>query len=58
MIFERTDGTELTAIKFFAAEDEKIAKLKAGDRITFTANLEKSLFGGKLELRLRLVDIF
>lgn len=58
VIFEKTDGSKLEAIKFFAAEDEKISGLKAGDRVTFTANLEKSMFAGKLELRLRLVDVF
>jgi single-stranded-DNA-specific exonuclease len=58
LVFRKTNGSELNAIKFFAADDEKIEKLKSGDIITFTGNLEKSIFGGKLELRLKLVDIF
>lgn len=57
-VIKKTDATEISAIKFFVADDEKIQKLKKGDRITFTANLEKSTFGGNLELRLKLVDIF
>jgi single-stranded-DNA-specific exonuclease len=58
LTFNKESGGYLNAIKFFVADDEKIQKMKPGDLITFTANLEKSLFGGNLELRLRLVDVF
>jgi single-stranded-DNA-specific exonuclease len=57
-IFKKQNGSEVQAIKFFIDDDKKIQALKAGDRITFTANLEKSIFGGKLELRLKFVDLF
>jgi single-stranded-DNA-specific exonuclease len=58
LVFNKKDGSELTAIKFFAGDDEEINKLKSGDIMTFTGQLEKSIFGGNLELRLKLVDIF
>jgi single-stranded-DNA-specific exonuclease len=57
-IFTKSNGSELQAIKFFVEDDKKIMALKPGDKITFTGHLEKSIFGGKLELRLRLIDLF
>ena len=48
---------EISAIQFFAGDNKKYANLKAGDSISFVAHVEKSTFGGKRELRLRLIDI-
>ncbi len=45
-------------LKFFADNDEKISKLKIGDRISFCGNLEKSNFAGNIELRINLNEIF
>lgn len=49
------DGIE--AIQFFGGGNPMF-NLKEGDTLTFSAYIEKSVFGGNLELRLRLVDLF
>ncbi len=48
---------EVSAIQFFAGDNKKYANLKAGDSINFVAHVEKSTFGGRRELRLRVVDV-
>ena len=48
---------EVSAIQFFAGDNTKYANLKVGDNINFVAHVEKSTFGGRRELRLRIVDI-
>lgn len=58
LIFNKTDGSKIEAIKFFIQDNPKIENLKAGDLITFTANLEKSVFGGRVELRMKLVELY
>ncbi len=58
LIFKKSDGGEVSAIQFFVAESPKFANLKFGDKINLVACLEKSTFGGKRELRLRVVDLF
>jgi len=50
-------SNEVTAIQFFAGDNKKYANLKAGDSINFVAHVEKSTFGGRRELRLRIVDV-
>ncbi len=52
------DGfTAVPAIGFFMKPDDFGEKLKAGERIDMVASLEKSVFRGFPELRLRIVDI-
>jgi len=53
LIFKNNFG-EIAAISFFSAEKWNI---KNGDIINIIAFLEKSFFGGRFELRLRLVDV-
>lgn len=55
--FKRTDGTVISAIGFFMAQ-EKDFDLKAGDKIDLAATLEKNCYRGKEELRLRIIDIY
>lgn len=50
-------SAEISAIQFFAGGNKKYTDLKAGDIINFVAHVEKSTFGGKRELRLRIVDV-
>jgi single-stranded-DNA-specific exonuclease len=50
--FEKNNGGILKAVEFFS--DRGISE---GDRITLVANIEKSYFGMKPELRLRVIDI-
>lgn len=53
--FKKSNGSPVKAIQFFAGEE--FSKIKDGDVISFTGNMEKSTFGNKVELRVRIVDI-
>ncbi|MDP3996116.1 MAG: single-stranded-DNA-specific exonuclease RecJ [bacterium] len=59
IIFESEKGNRVSAISFFAPEDKRsiCANLKMGDHLNISATLEKSFFGYREELRLRVVDI-
>ncbi len=52
------EGSKLHLLKFFADADKKVSKLKIGDMVTFCGHLEKSTFGGNVELRIHLNEIF
>ncbi len=54
--FRNSAGKKVPAIGFFVGDGEKF-KLKAGQKIDLAATLEKSFFAGKIELRLKIVDI-
>lgn len=56
VIFEKGNKTPVKAIAFFS--DDLKREVAQGEKITFTANLEKSFFGYRPELRLRITDIF
>ena len=45
---------EISAISFFAADK---CNVNDGDTVTAAAFIEKSYFGGRVELRLRLIDV-
>ncbi len=45
------------AIGFFLSKDSFNKLIKIGDKISLIANIEKSMFRGSAELRLRIVDI-
>ncbi len=55
--FRKSDGRLITAIKFFASENEYLSKIISGQKINLVANLEKSDFGRYPELRLRIVEV-
>ncbi|MEK7504778.1 MAG: single-stranded-DNA-specific exonuclease RecJ [Patescibacteria group bacterium] len=55
--FSREFSRPIKAIKFFAAELAKNDDLVPGAIINLLANLEKSYFRGRPELRLRIVDL-
>jgi len=50
-------GNIIPAIGFFLAGDARIVDVSTGARVTLLAHLEKSVFRGRPELRLRIVDI-
>lgn len=56
LIFRKTSGELFPAIKFFA-DGEIFQKIKPNDSIDLIASLEKSVFGGKVELRLKIIDL-
>ncbi len=56
--FAKTNGSMVNAIGFFMTIDKfKNFTLEAGKKIDLVANMEKSMFRGVPELRLRIVDI-
>ncbi len=50
-------GKKAEAIAFFAGPDSFSVELKPGIIVNIIAHMEKAIFRGKIELRLRLVDI-
>lgn len=55
--FKNNDGKIISAIGFFMKPNDFSVKLEKGEKINLLANLEKSYFLGKEEIRLRIVDI-
>ncbi|MDO8575197.1 MAG: single-stranded-DNA-specific exonuclease RecJ [bacterium] len=62
ILFKNSLGRKIQAISFFivpADFEKKIGKkINVGDLINLTANMEKSFFRNRPELRLRIIDIF
>jgi len=56
--FKNKKGQIISAIAFFKKPEDYSRKIDKGDKIDLLANLEKSFFRGRGELRLRIVDIF
>jgi single-stranded-DNA-specific exonuclease len=54
VMYQNSRGIRINAIQFFTKEE---TEKKAGEKHTLLAHLEKSYFGGKTELRLRIVEI-
>jgi len=57
LVFKNTKGQKISAIGFFCMPDTWGREIKKGDEIDLVANIEKSYFKAKAELRLRVVDI-
>ncbi len=55
--FKNKRGQTISAIAFFATPEDYKVLLEKGEKINLLANLEKSFFAGRTELRLRIVDI-
>ncbi len=55
--FKNNKGQIISAIGFFMKPTDFDAKIERGEKINLLANLEKSFFGGREEIRLRIVDI-
>ena len=59
--FKKVDGQIMKAIGFFMSNEQFKTKekenIKVNDSINLIATMEKSMFGGRIELRLRIVDI-
>ncbi len=54
VMYQNSRGIRTKAIQFFTKEE---TEKKAGEKHTLLAHLEKSYFGGKTELRLRIVEV-
>ncbi len=55
--FLSSKGKIVKAIAFFKTKESYGGKINVGERINLVATFEKSIFGGKTELRLRIIDI-
>ncbi|KKQ44220.1 MAG: hypothetical protein US64_C0012G0001, partial [Candidatus Nomurabacteria bacterium GW2011_GWC1_37_9] len=55
--FLNSKGKVVKAIAFFKTRESYNNMLNVGERINMVATFEKSTFGGRTELRLRIVDI-
>ena len=57
LLFKKKDGKIILAIKFFARGQENLEKLEAGQTINLVGSLEKSTFGYKTDLRVRIIEV-
>lgn len=57
IVFNSDKGRQVKAIEFFKSYDDLPEKVKDGGKIDLIANIEKSIFGYKKEIRLRIIDI-
>jgi single-stranded-DNA-specific exonuclease len=57
LVFKRPNGEKISAISFFGAENQWAKEVKAGLKIDLIASLEKSMFKGTPELRMRVVEV-
>ncbi len=55
--FARSNGQKIHAISFFGANESWVKDFVPGKPIDLIASIEKSLFAGRTELRLRIVDV-
>jgi len=55
--FLNSKGKQIKAISFFKTRESFGHTLSVGERINLIATFEKSTFGGRVELRLRIIDI-
>jgi len=56
--FINSRGKKISAIAFFKKPENFKVNIEKGEKIDLLANIEKSFFGGREELRLRIVEIF
>ncbi len=57
LTFMKSNGGKVPAISFFGTTNTWMQSLKSGSAIDLVASLEKSMFRGRAELRLRIVDV-
>jgi single-stranded DNA-specific DHH superfamily exonuclease len=55
--FTNKKGQKISAIAFFKKPEDFSVKIEKGEKINLFANIEKSFFAGREEIRLRIVDI-
>src|SRR5690606_21221404 len=56
--FQNSKGKKVKAIGFFMKPEQFKTEIEKGKKINLVANMEKSMFGGRTELRLRIVNLF
>lgn len=58
LLFKNSRGRSVKAIQFFKSFNDLPTHVKMGNKINLKAHIEKSTFGWKEEIRLRMVEIF
>ena len=58
LTFAKTNGMYVNAIQFYAKPEDFPPALREGRPVNLLAHLERSTFGNRVELRLRIVDIY
>jgi single-stranded-DNA-specific exonuclease len=57
LIFKKNNGQKVSAISFFGAKEKWVSELGEGKVIDLIASVEKSMFRGRAEIRLRVEEI-
>ncbi len=57
LIFNKSNGDKVSAISFFGESSKWAKEIRAGKPIDLIASLEKSMYRGRAELRLRIEDV-
>ena len=55
--FKNSKGQTISSIAFFKKHEDFSVKIAKGEKIDLLANIEKSFFAGRVEIRLRIVDV-
>ena len=56
--FKKNNVSKISAISFFTKVEDFNKEIKVGDKVDLLGTLDKSNFRGRVELRIRVVDIF
>jgi len=57
LTFKKSNSVKIPAISFFGIENEWAKKVEANKPVDLVASVEKSMFRGRAELQLRVIDI-
>ncbi len=57
LVFKKSNGSTVSAISFFGATNDWAKNMEVNKPIDLVASVEKSMFRGRAELRLRVVDV-
>lgn len=57
LVFNKSNGIKVPAISFFGVAEEWASKVQPDQKIDLIANIEKSMFRNRPEIRLRVVDV-
>ncbi len=57
LVFNKTNNQKLSAVSFFGASNDWVENIKTSAPIDLIASLDKSMYRGRVELKLRVVDV-
>ncbi|MBP9719568.1 MAG: single-stranded-DNA-specific exonuclease RecJ [Candidatus Levybacteria bacterium] len=56
-VFKKNNEDKVSAISFFGEKEKWMDKVKVGEGVDLVASIEKSMFRGRPEIRLRVIDV-